>query len=547
MDKSVGSMVWICSQPAGCSRNMVDPIAGWAGVHRTVKLAGLEKVNEQISQNDVFSMRAWRLDGVLVSNDDIKEEEGISGSELTTSAVLVAFKGPARVKNVFSYRPMIQDIFYVGLVFQQVTNDYVWKPFSSQLFADPLEFVNVPLLHRSVNSAIPPPTVDKTPLELLTVDEIPHVVGAYRIGQVLDSSVGSCCIVDVDISWVSWSMLRKMHGPSQVRLSHTGFKQGLPWPFPKDVNMQTLLKKNSAYFVGRSLPFHLLRTIGPGYKESRKGFGGRKHPRCGAGLNVSGKCGWQGGVPPLGWIENSPDNCGFGPLFGRGSGSGKGRGKGRGTGRGGRGGKGGRGGLTPVATPVVTPENTPPHTPVSSPDPTSFEIEFSEVLDALESNDTDILKTLELKSYNAIDDNIWSALLGIETTKDVTKVLADDTINDETQLDQTLKNNKKLLTDLTRFAPLVNVTLNEIGKIACNEKDHDFSASMKNMEDVADKLGDLQNEYFEEFSYMYEEFDSETNTADYWKTYIQKSPKGQIARTVLVINRILELSSLLNS
>ena len=213
MDKEVGDLVWICGQPLGSPRMFVEPESNWAGVNRTVKLAGLGEVNKRLEDEDGFTVRAWRFDGVLVSNDEV-DERLVDDAEHTTAAVLVAFQGPTRVKNIFAYRPIAQDVFYIALVYRQATSDYVWKPCSSQLFTDPLDVANMSLMHRSANSAIPPPSVDKLPLDALTVAEIPWVVGAYRVGQVLDSAAGSCT-VNLDIAWVSVEMLRKLYGPSK--------------------------------------------------------------------------------------------------------------------------------------------------------------------------------------------------------------------------------------------------------------------------------------------------------------------------------------------
>jgi hypothetical protein len=314
MEREVGALCWIAGQEPGQDQRLfTEPTANHAGPNRIVKLAGTSAVNEFLKENDAAAMRSWRLDGVLVSMDEV-DEETLDEVEHSTAAVLVAFQGPTRLKNIYSYRPIIQDVFYMALIYQPQTRDFAWRPCSSQHFVDPMVDTE-PILWRPKSSAIPAPAIDQTPLDLLKPSEMQYVIGAYKVGQVLDSSAGSCT-VDVDIGWYSVGKLRRMYGPSLQRILHTKGKL---------VTIRSNLPRNSGFFLGRAREAKTqvrlrkvtsldgFRTFGPGYVQRRRGFGGRRHPRCGAGL-TGGRGGWEDGVPPVGWRVGGSENCGDGPL-----------------------------------------------------------------------------------------------------------------------------------------------------------------------------------------------------------------------------------------
>lgn len=299
LDRQVGALVWIQGQPGNSKHTTVQPVANWAGPNRTVNLADLKEVNQRLAHSDEshnkFEMQSWRLDGVLVSNAEV-DERLVDGAEHTTSALLVAFQGPTRIKNMFSYKPMVQDVFYVALVCKHVDGKehYVWKPCSSQMFTDPASVANLRLMHRSANAAVLPPVADEGPLDLLSVEDIPHVVGAYKVGQVLDGGAGRCT-VDVDVAWVSVFALRRLYGPSPCRLKSERLCNEREWNLENIVEVPTKsvftdekrrkllqiriedkilttkkiqkMKKNNpnnAYLLGRdSCPQDLF--IGPGY------------------------------------------------------------------------------------------------------------------------------------------------------------------------------------------------------------------------------------------------------------------------------------------
>ena len=276
-----GMLVFVRGRPPRSNSTLANyAVPLWSAHGPVSEVAGQEHVNSLL--RDTYMMQSWRLDGVLLTVDrdetlptslsrrrhrghgPIQEDD----LETTTLALLVSFQGPTLINNIFAHKLTVQDVVYMALVYRSgdatTANSFVWKPCSSEFFID------------DDRAAYTRYRMQGT----LSVDDTPFIVGAYKVGQVMEASTMSVCKVNVDIGWVSVAALRLLHGPSRLRLSNSV------------ISMEEWDRYQS-FFIGRSPRVkHIVldggrRTVGPGYTKSTNGFGGTPHTLSGGGSFMS--------------------------------------------------------------------------------------------------------------------------------------------------------------------------------------------------------------------------------------------------------------------
>ena len=174
---------------------------GTVAMHGTESLNAAFRANTQ--QRDSTALATtWRLDGVLLSPP---EENGDRG----TLSVNVGLSGPCAIRNVFSARPLVWDICFLGLFTDPANGAIFYKPFSSQvvdLHEGQLRQPTAPQLDRRAGRSIPESVTNP-----VKGPDLANMVGAYYIGRVMDTDLSPGVIqVYLRTRWMSAWFVREL-------------------------------------------------------------------------------------------------------------------------------------------------------------------------------------------------------------------------------------------------------------------------------------------------------------------------------------------------
>ena len=210
----------VVGSPVFVRADVADPLVVSMPNERLDAVAGIEAVNAELATvADDAATTAWRVSGVLLSTeseiDGVLQDFGVRNTATTTS-LLEAVQGPTQLRNIYSARPLIGDICYLGLIWLGDGKGFGWTPFSSQH----LDMEFVPTRPRAPRMGFAGHAKHK-PLEVpgLTSSERQRISRVICLGRVLDTAPSPGMItLHVDVREMTWAELGRRHDESNVRI-----------------------------------------------------------------------------------------------------------------------------------------------------------------------------------------------------------------------------------------------------------------------------------------------------------------------------------------
>ena len=210
----------VVGTPVFVRANVADPLVVSMPNERLDAVAGLEAVNAELATVvDDAATTAWRASGVLLSTeselDPALHAMGVRNTA-TTTALLEAVQGPTQLRNIYSARPLVGDICYLGLIWLGDGNGFKWVPFSSQH----LDMEFTPTRPRAPKLGFAG-HIKHTSLEVpgLSPTDRQRISRAVCLGRVIDTAPSPGMItVHVDVREMTWAELGRRHDEANVRI-----------------------------------------------------------------------------------------------------------------------------------------------------------------------------------------------------------------------------------------------------------------------------------------------------------------------------------------
>ena len=167
-------------------------------------------------------MERWRPDGTLVTLEaDIDVDTSL---DYDTAALVMGVQGPSEIRNVFTTRPLIWEILYLGIL-SLPDGSVQWRTFSSQAFdADPGQLVVRARSRPHTGSSLAAPSLPSgTVIQPLLPHEARRLGGAWHLGRIIDTNAAPGMLtVNLNITWTSVQELRRRHNAVGIGVFWTG-------------------------------------------------------------------------------------------------------------------------------------------------------------------------------------------------------------------------------------------------------------------------------------------------------------------------------------
>jgi hypothetical protein len=208
------------------------PNQNTGGMEYMSTLASIEHLNKAGAKVTTAEERnelveRWRPDGTLVTLEaDIDVDTSL---DYDTAALVMGVQGPSEIRNVFTIRPLVWEILYLGIL-SLPDGSVQWRTFSSQAFDGDTGHLIVRARSRphGGSSLAAPSLPESTSIQPLLPHEARRLGGAWHLGRVIDTNAAPGMLtINLNITWMSVQELRRRHNAVGIGVFWTGLR---PWP-----------------------------------------------------------------------------------------------------------------------------------------------------------------------------------------------------------------------------------------------------------------------------------------------------------------------------